>query len=123
MISGELSREINGFGHGIFGWDIDIDYDLNSTEHKIDAKKVRQRDPLEDEEISELLFDMFCLVHSYNWCSNDDISEEQYRADVKTFKDKWFKRTPEERIESEIDKSLEEVRAQLYRDLLNQYGG
>ena len=35
----------------------------------------------------------------------------------------WLKRTGEERIKDETEKSLAEARAQLYRDLLNKSEG
>ena len=123
MSGGELAREIDNLGYKIFGWDVDIDYELDGELHKVSAQKARKKDPLEDKEISELVFDTLCLVHSYDWYMNGDTSEEQYHSDINVFKDKWLKRTGEGRIKDEIEKSLAEARAQLYRDLLNQSEG
>lgn len=102
----------------IFGWGLDVDYGLNREEHKISAMQARKADPLEDKELSELVFDVFYLLHSYDWYTSADTGEATYRADVKAFKDKWLKRSEAQRIKDEIEKTLAETRIDLYRDLL-----
>lgn len=104
----------------IFGWGLNVDYGLNREEHKISAMQARKADPLEDKELSELVFDVFCLLHSYDWYNSADTGEDTYRADVKTFKDKWLKRSGQQRIKDEIEKTLSEVSTNLYRDLLQK---
>ena len=63
-----------------------------------------------DAEINELYSDLFCsgefavrdyggLYQSLDFYLCDDTDEEDYRDAVKRFKDKWFKKTPEERVE------------------------
>lgn len=63
-----------------------------------------------DAEINELYSDLFCsgefavrdyggLYQSLDFYLCDDTGEESYRDAVKRFKDKWFKRTQEERVE------------------------
>ena len=104
----------------IFGWGVSVDYGLNREEHKISAMRARKADPLEDKELSELVFDVFCLLHSYDWYNSADTGEDTYRADVKAFKDKWLKRSENQRIKDEIDKTLFEANKSLYRDLLQK---
>lgn len=104
----------------IFGWGLDVDYGLNREEHKIFAMQARKADPLEDKELSELVFDVFCLLHSYDWYTSADTGEATYRADVKAFKDKWLKRSGQQRIKDEIEKTLSEANNSLYRDLLQK---
>lgn len=104
----------------IFGWELNVDYGLNREEHKISAMQARKADPLEDKELSELVFDVFCLLHSYDWYTCADTGEDTYRADVKAFKDKWLKRSRQQRIKDEIEKALAETRIHLYRDLLGE---
>ena len=104
----------------IFGWGLDVDYGLNREEHKISAMQARKADPLEDKELSELVFDVFCLLHSYDWYTSADTGEATYRADVKAFKDKWLKRSGQQRIKDEIEKTLSEANNSLYRDLLQK---
>lgn len=104
----------------IFGWGMNVDYGLNREEHRISAMRARIADPLEDKELSELVFDVFCLLHSYDWYTCADTGEDTYRADVKAFKDKWLKRSGQQRIKDEIEKALAETRINLYRDLLGE---
>lgn len=104
----------------IFGWGLNVDYGLNREEHKISAMQARKADPLEDKELSELVFDVFCLLHSYDWYNSADTGEDTYRSDVKAFKNKWLKRSGQQRIKDEIKKALAETRINLYRDLLGE---
>ena len=69
--------------------------------------------PLEDKELSELVYDVFCLLHSYDWYISGDTGEEDYRNDVKYFKDKWLKRSSNYRVKDEIDKTLAEAKEEL----------
>jgi hypothetical protein len=78
------------------------------------SKLARQVDPFEDIIISELIFDVFCLMHSYDWYASADTGEETYRKDVQKFKDKWLKQMPEERIKEIIEDELNLARERLY---------
>lgn len=64
------------------------------------SKEARRINPLEDRELSEMVFDMFCVLHSYDWYASGDTGEEQYRADVKRFKDKWMHRSAKDTVEA-----------------------
>ena len=72
-----------------------------------------------DEELNELYRDLFIgaefavrdyggLAQSLDFWLSDDTGEESYRDAVKRFKAKWFRRTPNNRVE-------------FYRDKLQQY--
>lgn len=63
-----------------------------------------------DEEINELYHDLFCggdfavrdyggLFQSLDFCLSYDIGEEDYLEKVSRFKQKWFRRTPKQRVE------------------------
>ena len=63
-----------------------------------------------DAEINELYSDLFCsgefavrdyggLYQSLDFYLSSDTDEEDYRDAVKRFKDKWFKKTPKNRVE------------------------
>ena len=63
-----------------------------------------------DEEMNELYSDLFCngefavrdyggLSQSLDFWLSDDTDEEHYRKQLARFKDKWFHRTPKNRIE------------------------
>ena len=45
-----------------------------------------------DPEISALVYDVFCLLHSYDWAESGDTDMDAYQKDVEIFKSQWFKR-------------------------------
>lgn len=77
------------------------------------SKYARKRDPFEDIELSELIYDVFCLMHSADWYFSADTGEETYRKDVAYFKNKWLARTPKQRLEQEIESALDMARENL----------
>ena len=81
------------------------------------SKEARKRNPLEDKMISELVFDVFCLLHSYDWYASGDTSEKTYQEDIKYFKDKWLKKPADKLIKDEIDKDIAELKEELYKTL------
>lgn len=82
------------------------------------AKNAREMNPLKDKQLSELCWDMFCLLHSLDWYESGDTCEETYAEDVKRFKDKWLNKDADVIKREEIDKSVEELRDQLYKELM-----
>lgn len=118
MSGGHWNYENDSTCRDIFGWNIDVIYGLNSEEVQKNERAVRRLNPLEDKEISELVYDVFCLLHSYDWYISGDTGEEDYRADVTYFKNKWLKRLPEERVKQEIEKTVSELRENLVKELL-----
>lgn len=97
--------------HEIFGWSVSADY----GEHEAESKIARRLDPLEDAIISELVFDVFCILHSYDWYACADTCEDTYREDVRRFKDKWLKPMRGKRAKEIVDDELNAVREKLYR--------
>lgn len=101
----------------------DVCYGLgNNTKSKYghyteSIKRARQLDPMEDKQISELVFDVLCLIYSADWYKEADIGEERYRADIKFFKEKWLLQKPDQLIKDEIDKSIKEAQDELYISL------
>lgn len=79
------------------------------------AEQARKFNPLEDKELSELAWDLFCVLHSYDWYASCDTGEETYRKDVEYFKKKWLKSQPEERVRKVIDETINEAREELYK--------
>ena len=81
------------------------------------SKIARRLNPLEDRLISELAWDIFCLLHSYDWYKSCDNSEETYREDVKFFKKKWFggKGLPKAMIKGIVDDAVTELHEDLYK--------
>lgn len=69
---------------------------------------------LEDRELSTLLFDLLGLVNEHGLMTYEcEITEEDYAAYRKAFKDKWLK-SDSERVKSVIDSSVDDLRAELY---------
>lgn len=75
----------------------------------------RKYNPLEDKQLSELAWDLFCVLHSYDWYACGDTCEETYRKDVDYFKKKWLKPQTEEYVRREIDETLKEAKEELYK--------
>lgn len=79
------------------------------------AMMARKINPMEDKQVSELVWDVFCLLHSLDWYQSADTCEETYREDLAYFKNKWFKKTDKEMSKEEIDKQISELKEDLYK--------
>ena len=78
------------------------------------VKLARKLNPMEDKQISELVFDVLCLIYSADWYKSGDTGEDDYREDVKYFKGKWLKEKPIDLVKDEIEKSVIELKDELY---------
>lgn len=98
----------------IFGvW---ADYGMGKNkEYKNHVKCVRRDNRFEDKVISELIYDVMCLIHSYDWYASDDTSEETYREDVDFFKNKWLKKLDKKYVQTLIDEELQATKEELYK--------
>ena len=111
MSGGHFNYTNDHLCHDIYGWSISPDYGERGFKQ---SKFARQIDPFDDLIISELIFDVFCLMHSYDWYQSGDTGESTYREDVRRFKEKWLQQLPEERVREIIDDELNIVRGRLY---------
>ena len=68
----------------------------------------------EDKEISALIWDVFDLIHDYDWYASGDTCEETYLKAKAKFKQKWLKHD-EKRVRMVIDNAIDEVREELYK--------
>lgn len=118
MSGGRFNYEDTVLGNTIFGYKVTPDYGMNSERVMKDSMLARKLNTFQDAEISELIFDVFCLLKSFDYSESGDISEEDYASDVRFFKDKWLGKNEKERVKSEIDKSV----AQLKQDLYKEFG-
>ena len=107
----------------IFTWDVTPCYGMGGKNYKIYSKVARRMNPLEDFEISDLVFDVFCLLHSYDWYRSGDNMEETYRKDVEYFKEKWFKSSRVERMKEYVDSAVSELRQNLLQIIGEQDAG
>lgn len=69
----------------------------------------------EDKEISELVWDVFDLIHDLDWYKSCDTCEETYIKKKLAFKKKWFESSRRDRIKRIIDESLNETKEELYK--------
>lgn len=79
---------------------------------------------VEDIKLSALIFDVFELLHDYDWYASGDYCEETWIESKKKFKDKWFKSNPgldEELIDSYLAVVKEDIMKSL--DLPSDPGG
>lgn len=71
-------------------------------------------DPFHDLEISDLVFDIFGLIHDLDYYKSCDYGEGTYRKCLTEFKDKWFaKGARQKRMAKYIDESISALRADL----------
>lgn len=68
-----------------------------------------------DPEILALVYDVFCLLHSYDWAESGDTDMDAYQKDVEIFKSQWFKKARKDRIKEMIDISTEKLKEDLYK--------
>ena len=119
MSGGHFDYTNDNLCHDIYGWSIYPDYGNRGFEQ---SNLARRLDPFDDILISELIFDVFCLIHSYDWYQSGDTGEDTYRKDVQRFKDKWLKQIPDDRVKTIIDDELNLVRGRLYNTFLSNGG-
>lgn len=110
MSGGRFNYSNDTLCYSIFGYSPDCGQDGFGK-----YKYARITNPFFDKQISELVWDVFVLMHSVDWYDSGDTGEEDYREDVRFFKKKWFGKTPEEFAKWEIEKSLAEAKEELYQ--------
>lgn len=75
----------------------------------------KPKNVFEDIEISELIWDVFDLIHDFDWYKSGDTGEEDYLKSKIAFKAKWLNSSFDERVKNTIDKSLDKTREELYK--------
>ena len=73
--------------------------DIKPDNNSMDYKWTIRSNPMHDIELSLMMYDISCLLHSLEWYDSSDTGEETYMKDVKAFKDKWIGRSQEVRTE------------------------
>jgi len=113
MSGGHWDYKNDNVCYELFNWDVSPTYGIGSEGQKRYAKMAREIDPMEDIELSDLVYDVFCLIHSADWYKSGDNSEGTYRNDVEAFKQKWFKNKRSDRLKEYVDAAVEELRDKL----------
>lgn len=68
----------------------------------------------EDREISCLVWDVFDLIHEYDWYVSGDNCKETYLKAKAEFKKKWFGGNRGVRVRRIVDEALSDTRRELY---------
>lgn len=126
MSGGRFDYKNDSLSSELFGWDISARYGIGGRDdYPESVAQARKLNPMKDRLVSELVYDVFCLLNSLDYWLSGDISESQYRDDVNHFKKKWLKAPSEELVAREIERTAQELqdvldtlKADLYRDLL-----
>lgn len=67
----------------------------------------------EDREISELVYDVFGLIHDYDWYSCGDIGKETWLIRKSCFKHKWLNNRGV-CVRRIVDEAIDSIREELY---------
>ena len=111
MSGGHFNYKNDDACHEIYGWGVSANYGERGFEQ---SKLARRINPFGDLVISELVFDVFCLIHSFDWYCSSDTCEETYRKDVARFKKKWIKQIPKSTIKEIVTEETSRLRDELY---------
>lgn len=101
----------------IFDWNIDVNDDMGSKDQVRAANIARQMNPLNDVELSEMLYDLACVMKAHDWYISCDTGPESYDEAKQYFKEKWFGKTQKQRINAQVERAA----LQLKRDIKNMF--
>ena len=90
-----------------------FDYKNSMLKNEIFGWRDEPTNVFEDREISELVWDVFDLIHDYDYYVSGDIGKETYLKRKADFKKKWFSNRGV-RIRRIVDTALAETKQELY---------
>lgn len=90
-------------------------YSLDGKEHDRYLKDAIHGNALANPEITGLVYDLFCLLHSYDWAESGDTDIDAYQKDMAAFKKRCFKKTRTAQIKEMIDICTDNLKEDLYR--------
>lgn len=93
MSGGFWNYANNDLANELFGWNMSAQYGKKGFSQ---AQIARDINPMNDKELSEMIWDLLCLLHSKDYYESGDISESTYEEDLNYFKKKWFQRSNED---------------------------
>ena len=96
-----------------------FDYTDSQAKNEIFGWTDKPTNVFEDREISELIFDVFDLIHDYDWYVSGDTDENDWLKAKRAFKAKWLHSPPEERTKAIIDAVIDDARQELYKTFLS----
>lgn len=107
-IDERLCEDIFGYSSGY----------MNSPPIKPIPTKVREENRLGDAFLSEIAYDVFCMLYACDSYKCGDIGEDTYRKQLKVFKDKWVNH----RNSKNINRVLSEYVERFKRDIYDYFG-
>lgn len=114
MSGGYLSGAHERLADELFGWDKMICYGDRGFQY---SKWAGDKNPLKDREISEIAWDLLCVLYSFDYYQSGDNSEDQYKEDVQHFKNRWLKPGRKATAKRLIDEECQHLREELYKEL------
>lgn len=90
-----------------------FNYADNRAKDEIFGWKDKPSNVFEDREISGLVWDMFNLIHDYDWYVSGDTNKENYLNAKSAFKKKWLNNRGV-RVKRIVDEAVEKLRQELY---------
>ncbi len=114
MSGGHWNNANDCLAHEILGYGFDFGCGLSGAKHDAYLKAAVRENPMEDPEISALIYDLFCILHSYDWAESGDTDKTDYQRDVAEFKKRWLKKPRKAQIQEMIDICLENLKDELY---------
>lgn len=98
-----------------------FDYIDQQLKHELFDRVDKPNNVFEDRELSELVWDVFDLIHAYD-CYHCNESKSGSFIKAKTrFKDKWLT-SQRIRVKRIIDDAMSQVRDELYQTYAQDYG-
>ena len=85
--------------------------------YSYDKRAALRANPFEDRLISEIVWDVFDLLHAYDWYASGDTCEETYRDAILKFKQRWLGKLETKFIEDFVNEALSQTKADLLQAL------
>lgn len=81
-------------------------------EYLKNLKMARKQDPFNNIFITEIVYDVLCLLHSFDYTECGDTGDDQFDDDVQAFLSKWLSPNITKEV---VDGKLEQVREDIYK--------
>lgn len=118
MSGGEFDYAQEKLFYRLMPYEASINYGLgDNKEYQESINAVRKSNPMKNRMISELVYDVLCLVHSLDWYVSGDTSQDTYEKDVEFFKKKWLKNLDNSYIKELVETQCDNLKTELLKEL------
>ena len=96
-----------------------FDYNDKRLKNDMFGYEHEYKNPLEDREISNLVYDVLTLLHVFDYYKSGDTGEENYLIEKDKFRNKWLrnKNYQKEVLEQIINDTLQDTKDELLKML------